>query len=980
MMRPTRIDARGRSRDGKAILAYLKEGELSMKVPSPASALGYYVAGDEAPSPEASNGRTWNSSRWIGKGAERLGLDMGERVDMADMDKLAHGYNPKDGEALSQTAGREAKFKPKLDKKGNPLLDKNGQPKGTWAGGHRVGFDLTFSLASKGVSLAFAAADPAERVAILEAHQDAVSQALSYVETLIETGRGAQGKQKMGVAGLVASSFMHLSNRELEPQLHEHVLVYGVAPGVDGKWGGWEALQLYEHQQTIGALARAAFAQNMAGLGYGIEKKPELDARGEKTGEVYFELTGVSDETVKAFSTRRQQVLAYAEEHGTTKQQAALATRKDKEEPGFQVVDELWKEAMAKHREEEPEMFKSVDELKAQPSKLSGVEDEDLLRALQKRDAVWTKQELIGQLAREYVGQKSVEEILTEADDFLVRMEPQLVRMDPEKSADVRELRSMNVSSEQWGRKFTEARYSAQWWVEDIEQAMVDSAKRRQDEPKHAVLPASIKAAVDKFEKERGFSISEEQRAAVDHITGGEGVSLLTGRAGTGKTTIASVAVNAWKASGKTTIGCAIAWDAATKLQSETGMSEAFSAAKLLHDLDRGKVSLGAQTVVILDEAGMVDSDTARRLQEHVDNGGAKLVMMGDSWQLAPVGAGQAFRLLRDAIGDAELTEIRRQKNDEDVETAKTLYKHSNRKRNETTRAEQASLGAQVLHRLVARDQVETVDTLPEALDQLAEDYVSDPKADREKLALASTRSDVKRLNEAIRAKLKETGQVSSEEHVVGLTQEGVRVDTPLAVGDRLRFTKKSKELGVVNGSMGVVEVVEARDGGEAVLQVRLESEIKADEGRVLKFSTRDYADLSGAFSRTIHKSQGQTVSSTYYLANGGMDTHLSMVAFTRSRENFKMYVTEQDLESMEERLGLDRLRMNALEEGRFGEAKELAIPPRPAVVPAAAKARMKQPSELDATKREQVERLHVAIVARRERQQLKRKIGMGIE
>ena len=960
MMRPTRIDARGRSRNGTAVLAYLREGELELKVPSTNAALRYYAGADEVA--DDAPVTTWASSRWLGSGADMLGLDMAHKVDMADMDKLAHGFDPKTGAKLSRTAGKEPVFKPTLDRDGNPVLGKDGQPKGSWSGGHRVGFDLTFSVAPKGVSLAFAAASPADRLAILEAQRDAVAQAMAYVESVIETGRDAQGQRKIGVAGLVASGFTHMSNRELEPQLHEHVLVYGVAPGADGKWGGWEALQLYEHQQTIGALGRAAFAQNLSKLGYGIEKKTELNARGEPTGEVYFELAGVSDDQVVAFSTRRQQVLDHVQQHGGTKQQAALATRKAKEEPPFEEVDELWQQALEKHRAEDPTMFRDVAELKALPSKLSGVSDDDLLRTLQKREAVWTKHDLIGQLAREHVGQKNVAEIMAEADAFLERMRPQLVAIAPERSPEARN------QGDQPGQKFAATRYSARWWVEDVEQAMVDSAKARQHEPQQAVAAATVAAQVEAFQAVRGFAISDEQRAAVDHLTGGQGVSLLTGRAGTGKTTIAAIAVKAWEAEGRTVIGTSQSWDAAQTLGAETGMSEVFSVAKLLHDLADGRTQLDGQTVLVLDEAGMVDSATMRQLQTHADGAGAKLVMMGDSWQLAPVQAGQGFRLLTDAIGDAKLTEIRRQRHSEDVATAAAFYTHADRGRSETTRDEQAGLGAQQLERLRSRNQIAVVDTVPEAVEQLADDYVACPRPDREKLALASTKGDVRQLNEAIRARLQATGQVSTDEHTVALTQEGKRVDVPLAPGDRIRFGKRDGKLGVVNGTIGIVEHVAPVSGGQATLRVRLESDRKADDGRLVEFSTAGYSDLSGAFARTIHKSQGQTVASTFYLANAGTDSHLSLVAFTRSRDTFRMYATAHDLETMGDRLGLDRLRMNALEEGR-AEAPKPARPPRP--------------RELEHANRQQVERLHAAIVARREwkqQQRMKHKLSPGLE
>jgi ATP-dependent exoDNAse (exonuclease V) alpha subunit len=187
---------------------------------------------------------------------------------------------------------------------------------------------------------------------------------------------------------------------------------------------------------------------------------------------------------------------------------------------------------------------------------------------------------------------------------------------------------------------------------------MVDSAVRHQNEPAQALPASAVASAIATFERERGFTISDQQRKAVEHVTAGTGVSVVTGWAGTGKTTVADIFVRAFLAEGREVIGVALAWDAAKKLQAETQM-ESFSAAKLLSDLDKGDRTLHSRSVVVLDEAGTADTVTIGRLQAHIDratvdeNGpGAKFVLQGDAQQLAPVSAGQGFRLLKDAIGD----------------------------------------------------------------------------------------------------------------------------------------------------------------------------------------------------------------------------------------------------------------------------------------------------------------------------------------
>jgi len=960
VMRATRIDARGKSRDGTAVLEYLMETEVKL---TSAPAAAYYLAGEEQLDGNAPGVETRATSRWLGRGAEMLGLDMTGGVNLDDMGALAHGFDPKTGAKLVRTAGKEPVWTPKVDKDGQPVLDKNGEQKGTWKGGHRVGFDCTFSISDKTADLVFAAADPAERIRIIDAHRDAVAQVVDYMQGMLETGRGRGGTEKIGLRGVVASAHLHMGNRELEPKLHEHVLMYAVAPGEDGQWGSWEATTLYDHQQVFGALGRAAFAKNMEKLGYGIEKRPEMDDRGETTGEVYYGIAGVSEETRDAFSTRRKQIMAYVAEHGGTKQQAALKTRKAKEEPAFDELSAMWKTALDQQREADPEMFRTVDDLKGLRSKLVGIDDDALLRQLQKREAVWGKQDLIGQLAREYVGLKDVGEILVEADAFLVRMAPQLVVMNAEHSPEKRDQGATP------GRKFTADRYCARWWIEDTEQAMVDSAVRRQNEPAQALPASTVANAIATFERERGFSISDQQRKAVEHVTAGTGVSLVTGWAGTGKTTVADIFVRAFEAEGREMIGVALSWDAAKKLQAETQM-ESFSAAKLLTDLDKGDRTLHSRTVIVLDEAGMADTVTIGRLQKHIDranadeNGpGAKLVLQGDAQQLAPVSAGQGFRLLKDAIGDVALTEIRRQRDAEDVRTAELFYSHADAGRKQTPRAEEASLGQQIMERLEARGQIEHTDTREEAIEGIADKYLADPLPHRRKMVMGGTRSDVRELNLQLRARLQAVGEIGTEEFAMPTTKNGRKQeDFKVALGDRLRFGKREKDLGVDNGSIGTVEAVKTTAKGSLVLSVRMESDIKSDDGRLVKLDTAMYDHLDYALARTVHKAQGATVTSAFLLGNiGTTDAHLSLVGATRARDRFQMWATENDLDGMAERFGMERLKMNALEEGR----KETVVTMAPTLDPAEHEA--------------QVERIHAGVKGRSPRHAIKRKLKRSI-
>jgi len=972
------IDARGRASSGAAVLAYLMEGEQKLTTRPKRSALDYYHAGDDL----EQDFEERSTSRYLGAGAAALGLK-GE-VSIEVMGQLAKGFDPTTGAKLSATAGKEPIWTPKLDKDGKSLLNKDGTPRGTWKQGHRVGTDCTLSIADKSASIVFALAPPEEQIRILDAHRDSVAQVVDVMQQYLEAGRGRGGVHKIGVKGLVATGHTHMTSRNLDPQLHEHVLLYQVAMGSDGTWGSYDAGSLFEHQQMFGALGRCIFAKKMADLGYGVIKRTELDADNRETGQVYYRIAGVSDVQCDTFSSRREESLAYQAEHGGTLQAAVLATRLDKEEQPLGVMMPVWQEAHARMRADDPALFASTDELKRLPSQLEGIDDEALLRKLHATNAVWTREDLITQLALENVGRMDVPEILDEADSFMIRMAPQLVTINPEKSPEKRH------QGDHPGRKYRDDRYAATWWLEETEQKLVDSAKARQDEPEQRVPDDVLDKCIKEFEKERGFTISAEQRGAVRHVTEGTGTSCVTGHAGSGKTVTLDIVCQAFEEEGREVIGVSQAWKAARKLQAETGMAKSYSAAKLLVEIEKNHLQLTDRHVIVLDEAGMCDTATLRQIQKTVDEAGAKLVCVGDANQLQPVGAGAGFRLLTDAIGGAELTEIRRQRDAADLATSELFYTFADRARNTTTREEETSLGAQILARLEHQKQVEHCDTTPEAIQVLADDYISrlgtvgehgKPIEHRNLCFMAGTNTNVRTLNDEIRARLAANGEFSGEEFTLSTKgANGVRRDLPIAKGERVMFRKGDHDLGVDNGSVGVVEAVRSTAKGSLVMSVRLESDIPAEDGRLVKFDTGTYNRLEPAYAQTVHKSQGATVEFSALLATvGTADVHSMLVAATRHRSSagFRMYGAESDLELMAERLGMERLRVNALEEGR--KVAPVAPAPSPASTVEQPKVEVAAPD--DDAKRARAERLwkgYRDLMDRKPGQKIERKIRMG--
>ena len=155
----------------------------------------------------------------------------------------------------------------------------------------------------------------------------------------------------------------------------------------------------------------------------------------------------------------------------------------------------------------------------------------------------------------------------------------------------------------------------------------------------------------------RGLTLTDEQRAAVRTL-GSEGrLAILRGVAGTGKTTALSAFRAAAEADGVRVTGAALAGKAARELEDGSGI-ESRTLASLERSWGLGFDALGRGDVLVVDEAGMVGSAQMARVLAHVEEAGAKIVLVGDERQLQPIEAGAAFRNVKERVAEvAEATE-----------------------------------------------------------------------------------------------------------------------------------------------------------------------------------------------------------------------------------------------------------------------------------------------------------------------------------
>ncbi|WP_448670412.1 MobF family relaxase [Pseudoxanthomonas mexicana] len=801
---------------------------------------------------------------WRGRGLQHVGLAQGAARE-ADFVSLAKGF----------------------DQKGKPLVQNAGSEK------RRIGIDWTFS-ADKSVSEAMAMADPELRDRIIAAHHMAVDKAIGFLEQFAETHRDKAGQNVEKVAGLVAARVTHVASRELDPQLHCHVLVMNVAPRTDGTFGAVDQSWMLNYKKAASALYRAELAHGMQELGFGITKVVEKDAHNRETGDIFFSLTGMNEEWRNAVSTRRQQIVQHVAEHGGSMDRAALVTRRKKDEPSFEECVAIWKETHAQLQKNGIAL--TVDQLQAQPSLVQGIGDHELLAKCTENEAVFTRAQLIARLAQENVGIMGMEACLAEADRVTQSLSQQHELIDVQPDAP--------ANGHRRSGRHDELRMTSREIV-TMELEAVESARQRRDDRSVQVPNELVEASIEAFERDSGLTMNDEQKTAARHATQSGGTCIIEGRAGTGKTTVSKAFVAAFQSDGRNVIGVSEGWDAAKKLEAESGIPS-YSSASLLQELRSGKRSLTSKDVLVVDEAGMVGTRNIRAFQQFCDAAGAKLVLQGDSRQLQPVSAGGLFRLIRKEVGAATLSVIRRQKGAQDLATAKMMYR-------DTGLAFKA---------MEANGQMHAANTPREAMQALTTAFLSSPTPDREKLILVGTHAEGKQVTSMVRDGLKSKGVLfglpQTFKALTGRWHDTIEVQA----GDRLRFTKKDVALGVVNGTSGVVVKLDAQ-----CITLRLESDIKSQDGRIVTIDTKRNDCFAHDWTKTVHKSQGQSKDEVYMLASPKMtDAHLGLVGFTRMKRTFGLYGAEEDITEFGRRIGVERQKVNASEhllEAGFARIKE---------------------------------------------------------
>jgi conjugative relaxase-like TrwC/TraI family protein len=756
----------------------------------------------------------------------------------------------------------------------------------------RVGFDMTFSP-DKSFGLLWARLDETNRQKIEDVLRHSVEDTLAYTqENVLDTcvRRGHAGAVTEAAKDLTFALFMHGTSREQDPQPHVHSVLMNVAQRQDGSYGALNEKAIFQRQSEI----RRVFNLTLAAR---LRSEMGIEIESHKDG---VRIAGVSRELCDAYSKRTHQIRDALDELGMTPHQAGkfavLQTRVKKGEVHERDLLPVWQKGFDEAGFSEGKGLALLG--RSNLAALTPEQDRSLrdacVASLGESTQNLTETQIRSLVAEKYAGSISLGEL-----------ESKVAQLKSDE-------RIVTVTLERGGHVYTTQE------ALDLEKKAVSIGKELGEREGHAVEAWLQKDILDKYSKK---GMSDEQRLATEHILKPLDLSMMVGAAGTGKSYSLQAAREVLEASGYTVRGMAPTGKAAQNLE-ESSRIQSKTVDKFLYDLEKGKDKLTARDVVVVDESAMLGNDKTRNLLEAVKDSGAKIILVGDDKQLAPIARGRPFEHLKEAVGAAEIATVRRQKHEWQRDAAGKIREGDVR-------------GAIVDYH--ERGLVHHGSTWAKVRDVLVDDWIKDRKERPydTQLVLASTREKVEGLNRAIRDRLVAEGELSlKREAKIGAVQsDGVIVPKGFTEKDRIYFTKNDENLGVKNGSLGTVEKITREKRGV------FEFSVKMDDGAHVLFRSDKYASIAHGYATTVHKSQGDTVDRSYILPERMMDRSAAYVAFSRHREEARVYastelvhgyVREFEIEKATEakaKLHIDRIEKNIKAGDKVSEREREQVP-----------------------------------------------------
>ena len=758
------------------------------------------------------------------------------------------------------------------------LLEEKCAPDGTKLGKTTVSersvtaFDLTFS-APKSVSVLHALGGPEVAGAIDAAQKAAVEQAIESISSRIGyTRTGHAGASVVDADGVFGIRYRHRTSRALDPQLHDHVLISNaVATVSDGVWRTLDARGLYRNAKAAGTEFQSFLRAEMTAL-LGVEFE-EVDANGQA------DIVGIDQELLDEFSTRGVDIEAALEEWtagfveregcnptpaevGKAHKTITLATRPaNPDKAGLPTVTLRagWR-ARADRVVDVDRVLDRVLAHPASPGVIVRPSVEVVLEAVETRHAEWSEAQLIEQIAMRTAGPDArtiadaIESVCAEAmvSVGVVDLCPEAGPGEVVRASDGRPV----------GLAPSAVRYTTRRHL-DREVGIVEWA--RHVEPG---LHRDVAVAPRMFD-----GLDEGQVSAlVMLLTRPQSVITVVGPAGSGKTRMLAAAVAAWERNGIAVFG--VGPSAAAAKQLEHGASTmADTLHKLVYEhhtkwVERRELpdrawALPAGSVVIIDEAGMVDTRLLHIYAQIAHRNHWRTILVGDHRQLDSVDAGGMFAELvehADAL-TVELDTLHRFEHEWEADASLLLRE----------------CDLSVVEAYETCDRIHGHADEKAAIEAVIDAAVVGNVEGCDVLVMAPTNRLVEQINEAMTERLLDAGKLDPVDSIeIGGHRFHVGQPVVTRANDRRRTHGADNDEWVRNGDRWTVL---AGTSDELYLQHR-----ETGDHQALPAEYIEAGHLRVDYASTINRAQGATVDEAHVIIDERTNSKQMYVAMTRGR------------------------------------------------------------------------------------------------
>ena len=404
----------------------------------------------------------------------------------------------------------------------------------------------------------------------------------------------------------------------------------------------------------------------------------------------------------------------------------------------------------------------------------------------------------------------------------------------------------------------------------------------------------NIESDINLYEQINNIKMHEHQRQAVD-IAINNGVSIITGGPGTGKTTIIKCILQIFKNMHKSVKLMAPTGRAAKRLSESTGEdASTIHRALEMSGGDESRFLFNTQTklnydVIIVDEVSMVDSQLMYFLIKSIKRG-AKLILVGDKDQLASVGAGNVLAdiLNSGCFATMCLTQIYRQSEDSLI----IVNAHA------INKGEMPTLNNKSKDFFFDKKE-SNEEVLDSIIDMCTTRIPNFLKIDSSKVQVLAPMKGgivgIDNINKCLQDKLNPASIKKFEiemdkciyrkcDRVMQITNNYERVWTKDGVNGA----------GVFNGDIGVIQDIDINTS---------EVVVEFEDGRIARYIKSDLNELTLSYAITIHKSQGSEFDVVVIPAVSGppmlLTRNLLYTAVTRAKKMVVIIGTKQCIARM---------------------------------------------------------------------------------